>query len=290
MPLHQLDRFSDSLQHLADPFEDPVDPFEDPVDPFKDPVDPFADPANFPDSIPDCILQMLSNMFASPQEGHRQCKRLRRSGEVLQRCMKDPSVPCDIPRSQLSIRDLKRQDWDVKSTSTGLPPAQRENALALGYPDGKKDYRMTLLEKTVRMHDESCWHGRIAKGVIFIETIERISVDAAGPWMSELTGAVYTKRFPMETLRHVFVCNVVNDQTFPILRRLYATRRPGTWNNGQVAIWEESDRDFPTLLGTRIGKVVTYMVLGAFDRGSRRIARIATWHSLEGIHMRFDLE
>lgn len=289
MPLHQLDPFPDSVQYLADPFEDPVDPFEDPVDPFADPFDPVAVPVDSVDNIPDRTLHMLSNMYV-PSERRWEYKDLRHAGEYLQRCMKYPNVPCHIFRSQISIRELKKQDWDVKSTSTCLPSAQREHAVALGYPDSKKSYRMTLLEKVVGRYEENCWHGRVAEGVIFIENIERISVDAAGPWTSELTRAVYARRFPMDSLRHVFVCNVMNAQTLPFLRHLYKVRRPGTWNNGQVAIWEEIDGDFQALLGTRIGKVVAYMVLGAFDRGTRRIARIATWHAMGGVHMRFDIE
>lgn len=46
-----------------------------------------------------------------------------------------------------------------------------------------------------------------------------------------------------------------------------------------------------TLLGTRIGKLVAYIVLGAFDRGTRRIRQVVVWHSPSYYaHMRVDLE
>jgi hypothetical protein len=43
-------------------------------------------------------------------------------------------------------------------------------------------------------------------------------------------------------------------------------------------------------MGVVWGKGVGALVLGAWDRGTHRIARILTWQSRGNWHMRFDIE
>lgn len=57
--------------------------------------------------------------------------------------------------------------------------------------------------------------------------------------------------------------------------------------------WAHGTPEYDALLGTRIGKLISYIVLGGFERGSFRIAQVVTWPSwLLGAraNMRFDNE
>ncbi|KAJ5182552.1 hypothetical protein N7492_000168 [Penicillium capsulatum] len=270
------------------PFEDPDNRFEDSNNPIVSSADPFADPVEPLSDIP------INRLLTSPTTYFRHDKRnweynyLRQKGASLQRWIRDHNIHCPIPKSTVTIQDLKKHDWDIITRRSGLPTRHRGQALTLGYPDGEQDYRRYLLEKDVGKYDEDCWQGRTARGVIFMENIERWSNDSVGPWMSDITRAVYAQHFPVESLRHIFVANVVNPQTAPLLRHLVKTRELST-RNENVTIWEENDEIFHVLLGTRIGKVVAYLILGAFDRGTRRVGRIAVWHSMDRFQMRFDL-
>ncbi|KAJ5988540.1 hypothetical protein N7481_003750 [Penicillium waksmanii] len=79
--------------------------------------------------------------------------------------------------------------------------------------------------------------------------------------------ALYTRNFEMHTLRHVYVQHVVNAETNPFVRRgLYTekTRPRLAWPKQEPETWDYRTPEYDGLLGSRIGKVVAYLVLGAF--------------------------
>ncbi|CAI7661860.1 unnamed protein product [Penicillium pancosmium] len=117
--------------------------------------------------------------------------------------------------------------------------------------------------------------------------------DFADPWL-----ALYTRNFEMDTLRYVFVQHVINEETAPFVKRALYTEntRPGlAWPKREPEIWDHNTPEYDGILGSRIGKVIAYLVLGAFPRGTRRITRIATWaanpQSYDNrLQIRFDIE
>lgn len=127
--------------------------------------------------------------------------------------------------------------------------------------------------------------GRAGEGVLFIEDIMR-SKGAVRPFISEISKAVYEDQFPLDTLRYVIVTNISNEET-----KLFVNARFNLTSDEKV--WESDAPEFQAMLGTRIGKVVAYLMIGAYQRGTRKISRIAMWktgHHVKCIQARFDIE
>ncbi|KAJ5107646.1 hypothetical protein N7456_004321 [Penicillium angulare] len=84
----------------------------------------------------------------------------------------------------------------------------------------------------------------------------------------------------LDTLRHVLVQGVMNTQTVAALERCTGK------NEGLFDSFERGSPEYQELLGTRIGRMVAYLVLGAFPRGTRKISRISCERTL-GYNVRF---
>jgi hypothetical protein len=106
------------------------------------------------------------------------------------------------------------------------------------------------------------------------------------PPISEVAKALYEKYFALDELQYIVVKMVVNYETKGCLEKFILPNHPAVPHLGSLTLNElESD----AILGSRIGKVVAYFVLGAFERGTRRIERIVFWRDSEGHHLRFDI-
>lgn len=142
------------------------------------------------------------------------------------------------------------------------------------------------------------WHGLIGPGVIALDNIERPPSSSA-PVISEITQALYKRHFAMESVKHIFVTTIVNTETLSFIsKRLYSATNGLSWEKEGEGVdatprtWEHGTAEYDALLGTRIGKTIAYLVLGAFERGTRRVARIASWpgHMRSSAYLRFDIE
>jgi hypothetical protein len=115
------------------------------------------------------------------------------------------------------------------------------------------------------------------------------------PTASAVAQAFYERDFDLNDLRCVFVNGIINKNTVGFIREhIYNPEDFNEFPGLDFApqTWKYASPEYDGLLGTRIGKVVAYLVLGAFERGTRRISQIVTY-SYEGIsavHMRFDIE
>ena len=129
------------------------------------------------------------------------------------------------------------------------------------------------------------WFGSTGPGIICLDDIYRDEgfMDP-NPHISQISQLLYERDFPLESLRYVFVTTVIESETREfILNEL-------DWA-GFHQRWPIGTPEYDALLGTRIGKVVAYLVLGAFERGTRRITRINLWpDTAGGLNMRFDIE
>ncbi|KAJ5241968.1 uncharacterized protein N7469_000295 [Penicillium citrinum] len=156
-------------------------------------------------------------------------------------------------------------------------------------------------------NDEIFWSGAMGEGMISVDNIERTKGSNA-PSISEVTLALFNALFNIEDLKYIFVTDVLNEETLQFIRKkLYSNvnniqwpegKQDGQTELGQPQTWEHGTAEFDAILGTRIGKLVAYIVLGGFPRGTVRIARIITWPSLDlrsqytgtPANMRFDVE
>ncbi|KAK5807315.1 hypothetical protein VI817_001573 [Penicillium citrinum] len=212
----------------------------------------------------------------------------QRSGSQRRRWMEDPSEPnCFIPQSNLDYETLKQTcelNSEVKDVPARVLPDHELHGL---------DPNLNLLG-FVHVDEAFTWLGFTALGMIVIESIKR------DPRMnrhniSEITHAIYTRNFPIESLKRVYVDMVVNDETYPFVRHhLYRNANNLSWPGGGAQTWDFA-RDpeiFDMLLGTRCGKMISYLVLGAFPRGTRHIARVVTCPVPTecAVHLRFDIE
>lgn len=136
--------------------------------------------------------------------------------------------------------------------------------------------------------------------MIVLVDIERVPESNAPP-MSEITLALFKHLFDVDDLRYIFVYTVINPETVGFIQtQLYSEDNGLAWAVSESDVyldnpetWEDGTPEYDALLGTRIGRLISYIVLGGFERGSVRIARVVTWSSwLPGPRptMRFDIE
>ncbi|KAJ5149441.1 hypothetical protein N7448_001019 [Penicillium atrosanguineum] len=209
-------------------------------------------------------------------------------GARIRRWIDDPQEPnCHITKSTLTWQQLADKGFTFR----------RGERTSLGDIDPDK-MDITIPGNVSRFYagsndDITCtWDGFTAEGAIALCTIKRQKGCIAPP-ISQVTQALYTRDHAIDGLRYVFVRTVVNQETLDFVQlELYTEAYGLEWPSWVPRAWDIGTPQCDALLGTRIGKVVGYLILGAFDRGTRRIKRIYTWPSMSGssVNFRFDLE
>lgn len=140
------------------------------------------------------------------------------------------------------------------------------------------------------------WTGSTGPGIIVMDNIYREPWSAT-PKVAYVAKAIYESQFPLGSLKHVFVTRIMNVNTERFVReRLYTENNNLTWPKTDTEEiedyppieWENGTAEYDALLGTTFGKILTYLVLSAYPRGSRTIARVVTWPV--PFCMRFDIE
>lgn len=129
------------------------------------------------------------------------------------------------------------------------------------------------------------WVAYIGKGFVCMSELFRWY--KVGRFSSEVVHSLYTHYYPIDSLSHCLVFAIVNLNTVNFIERLYAKKGyPSNCLDGadwqeveKVRVWEYGTPEYKGLLGTRIGGVVAALVLGAFPRGTKRIANIKTCFS-----------
>jgi hypothetical protein len=146
---------------------------------------------------------------------------------------------------------------------------------------------------SIRDWNTLTWIGYTGPGVIFLDNIAR-EKNANPLQIPEVSQALYEREFSIDTLNHVFITQVINDETLDLLEGLYDDLVNPVDTSFPMMIWPYGTPPFDALLGTALGKVVAVLVLGAFPRGTRRIVRIVTaWAPYRGGNLpdfRFDIE
>ncbi|KAJ5485467.1 hypothetical protein N7539_005455 [Penicillium diatomitis] len=212
-------------------------------------------------------------------------REAQETGARLQQMIEDPQIRCSVLPSLLTLSSLAMDDWVIHRNHNELQP----HGFFCGNVSSALDiprYGYSLVD--FHQYDwptngiSNLWRGRVAPGVMFIENIERRG--RTGPWSSQLMQVAYETVAEISTLRTIFVANVVNRNTVPAAEWVLSFE--------QVQVCEFDTPEYQLLLGTRIGRVIAYFVLGAYGQGIRRISRIQIWwHTREEhLQMRFDLE
>jgi hypothetical protein len=221
------------------------------------------------------------------------------AGALRQIWIEDPSVPCPIRHSELTVQHLLDLGWSVQDREPYLNWFEVDHIRGLDVPQDPGDPTGRLEDFDYRQEEwngqGTRWIGWTGPGLLVVSDMER-GLDSTAPSIAEVTKIVYERAFDIDGLKHLFFQNVVNRQTQAFIKRLlYTTERLGyTWfdHPGDRRVWKRNSPEYQALLGTRIGKIALYLILVSYPRGSRRIARIVTYHlaDIMTVNIRFDIE
>ncbi|KAJ5358464.1 uncharacterized protein N7496_010877 [Penicillium cataractarum] len=216
-------------------------------------------------------------------------------GRTLQSWIEDPSVAkCHIKPCNITYQDLL--EWAPVDESFDDPDSEDEEVTETVE---RLDVEGPLTMHVVTSEDGSSspggssgdwndWRSFVADGSLFIMTMFR----ASGYHASEIAQALYTRAYPIETLKHVFAIDVANEDTRTFIKRQIYTDGNGlAWPASGSQSFARGTAEYEGLLGTRIGSVVAYLLLGAFTRGTHRISKISIEVSAtEIMSLQFDIE
>ncbi|KAJ5359138.1 uncharacterized protein N7496_011551 [Penicillium cataractarum] len=218
-------------------------------------------------------------------------------GRVLQQWIEGEKVEsevCPIQPCKLVFADLLQ--WKPIFNENAVPLPVKDKARELGvWPEDLNNensswrkFRIAPVDPMKVLNFKDRWGGMTGPGVIF--TDEMFRKDGHHP--SEIMKAVYWKDFAQTSLKHVFVLDIKNPNTKSIVRKIYKEGNSLGYPDPRLQgrVWEWGTPEYQALLGTEIGKVVAYFVLGAFGKGKRRIVRVVSWALPGNPSLEFDIE
>ncbi|KAJ5665713.1 uncharacterized protein N7477_008161 [Penicillium maclennaniae] len=217
-----------------------------------------------------------------------QLSEFQERGAQIRRWIDDPQEHnCHISKSTLTWPQLAEMGYSLRESDTTTLGDLDPHRVDVPIPGN-----VSRFYACSNGNSTCVWDGFAGEGAIALNTIKRQKGSPA-PQISQITQAIYTRHHAIDRLRYVFVRNVVNEETLDFVQhQLYTEAHGPKWPHWVPRAWKVGTPRYDALLGTRIGKVVGYLVLGAFDRGTRRIKQIYTWPSMSGssVNFRFDIE
>ncbi|KAJ6131511.1 hypothetical protein N7523_001217 [Penicillium sp. IBT 18751x] len=218
--------------------------------------------------------------------------KLQEAGLLRLRWIEDAGVSdCPIAKSTLTFDAFHQMLPTGEVQVETLPLNLEEHIVGLGLPN---EFYTLVKESAYRAFDYMSksgvmqWVGRTGPGVIFLEVV---GSQEGYPHISDITLACYKRDFPIDRLKYIFVCTVIQPETLHFVRRRLYPAHSIPWPNEKPQTWAFGTPEYEALLGTRIGKMVAYIVLGGFERGTRRIGQIRTWSTAQGfVNLRFDIK
>lgn len=207
---------------------------------------------------------------------------LRARGARVTRWIDNPNEPgCPISKNALAFEEIEETtskfernasvDIELAGHTLLLPPAAA--------PPERGGY----VYYTMRF-DRDSWSGFFAPGILVIQSMRRVI--PGNPHPSDIALTLYAKeQGRLDNLRYVFATTIINWQTKHFISQdLYSS-----WPGVEPRAWEYGTKEYEEIMGTRIGRTVAYLVLGGFERGTRRIVRIVTYNKADELDIRFDI-
>lgn len=191
--------------------------------------------------------------------------------------------------------------WEVRRNAEAAVPQDFHNDIAqlglstqcwqLAMRNGPPRRRTIFMTDDSQQEPHNVQYNAVAEGYIIAIDIKR----ADGPHWSEIALALYISRHAIETLRHIYFQNIVNEDVMGILLPMYSILL-GTSQRvvmerippGVQTIWQFGTPGYQALMGTAFGKAVAALLLAAFPNGGYRVARIVTFKAVI-MQMRFDI-
>lgn len=210
-------------------------------------------------------------------------------GTKLTAWIENPNEPsCFVQPCSLTFDKMKDDCTLIERQNTELPSDIRERPETFPehLPGAHLATNYTYFE--ARFH-EVTWLGRTGPDTLVLQSIARSALARLdlehNPYVSEISTALFARDHLLEDLRFIFVTGVVNAQTVQLFSQLDSQLTD--WDNPQV--WQYRTEPYYEIMGTRIGRVVAYFLLGAFPRGTRSISNIVSWSDDMLIMIRFDV-
>ncbi|KAJ5726094.1 uncharacterized protein N7483_007451 [Penicillium malachiteum] len=199
--------------------------------------------------------------------------------------------PCPVSMNTLTYQQVQDESDGDMFRMINFMPGIRPDALI--FPVGVEAPR-NYIQRYVGFGDNTKYILFFAPGVIGLYDIVH-EMGSPNPHPTDVALTLYSEEFgALDTLRCVFVYGVINTQTVAFLNRHIEARSIAQFGSPDMLehyayMYGTPERE--GLVGVRIPRTVGYLVLGAFPRGSRRIARIEAYASPgPSYDIRFDIE
>ncbi|KAJ5378454.1 hypothetical protein N7509_011573 [Penicillium cosmopolitanum] len=197
-------------------------------------------------------------------------------GERFHNYMNESNAPgCTVPPITFTLASLDGPAWSSEYRPKRLQSEHEEMIRTLGLPiesdsgieHSQSQYRYVWITNLVTWTE---WCGHIGPGVVFMDLVIR-NRQAGDPRLTDMTKAIYETSYPIDTLKHIFFCDVVNSEARRIIENQVIKRmfRPRAITSYEV----ESDQ-FKLILGTELGRFVARLILGTWGQGVKRVERV----------------
>lgn len=197
-------------------------------------------------------------------------KNAHARGKQMIQWIETPTVndpPCPISANTLTYQQVQQEGKGLVRVENFLPCER------LIFPAGVQAPRNYIRYFVAFGDDEYTFF--FALGVIGLYAIAR-RAGSTGPHPTDIALTFYQNEFgELDTLRHVFASTVVNTQTTNFLDDDLEARsiaRFGAQRMVHSHNYMRGTPEYEALLGLRIPRTMGYLVLGAFPRGTHRIA------------------
>ncbi|CAI7566691.1 unnamed protein product [Penicillium palitans] len=205
-------------------------------------------------------------------------------GEEIQQWMSDPTHPgCDIDRIDLTWRDLHRSpEWILHDQTILLPKIHMDWMREIGFPE----------ERDLHDHSESVYRQVSLKNF----TTGTTWMGRTGPGKLRFWGSLHIRvnpgclkhDFDLDTLRYVYVKDIGNKDTKAYIEE--EIDEPEIDIGDQGVTYSSEEMVYKGMLGTKVGKMVSYFILGAYGQGVKHITQIHVSRPDNTYHIRFKVE
>lgn len=204
---------------------------------------------------------------------------------------------CPVIQSTLTLDTLiqgnppQKPEFNVWRTNFVDPPVEIRGSLqSTGLPDNNA-YRFSELQGSGKSTDVPAYKHCIVTGAIIVQDVRRRK---KGPQWTDIALALYKYDHEIDTLRYVFYTNVDNKETQPLVGKvLYRNHNlpgPEHRDGANPHAWNIHTPEFQQILGSKLGRATSRLVLAAWPRGTHRITTINTWFWSTSIQIRFDIQ
>lgn len=211
-------------------------------------------------------------------------------GRQMVQWIEDPTAndpPCPVSINTLTFQQIQETCVDLNRVANSKP---REDLHMIEFPVGVSAPSSYIMYSVhwARAHYTIYY----AEGTIILSNIAH-GQDSPTPHTTDVALALYQHEFGgLDSLRYVFVCTIVNVQTMNFitnaLNDLSEVEGPPEVRN-HTYLYDTPE--YEALLGVRLPRTAGYLVLAAFGRGERRIARMYVYASSDFTYdIRFDIE